>query len=73
MLTRSVPVIEDEAVVALFLSDILRDLKHEICAVAASGREGLALAARHRPAPVARRLLTPGHPKAALADAVAPG
>jgi CheY-like chemotaxis protein len=50
MLTRSVLVIEDEAVVALFLSDILYDLNYEVCAVAASGRTGLALAAQHRPA-----------------------
>jgi CheY-like chemotaxis protein len=50
MVTRSVLVIEDEAVVALFLSDILCDLNYEVCAVAASGREGLEFAARHRPA-----------------------
>lgn len=50
MLTRSVLVIEDEAVVALFLSDILTDLNYEVCAVAASGRDALAQAARHRPA-----------------------
>jgi CheY-like chemotaxis protein len=50
MVTRSVLVIEDEAVVALFLSDTLSDLNYAVCAVAASGREGLALAAEHRPA-----------------------
>ena len=49
MLTRSVLVIEDEAVVALFLSDILADLNYDVCAVAAIGREAIALAARHRP------------------------
>ena len=49
MVTRSVLVIEDEAVVALFLSDILSDLNYTVCAVAATGREGLALAAKHRP------------------------
>ena len=50
MLTRSVLVIEDEAVVALFLSDLLSDLHYEVCAVAATGRQAIELAARHRPA-----------------------
>jgi CheY-like chemotaxis protein len=49
MVTRSVLVIEDEAVVTLFLSDILCDLNYEVRAVAASGREGLELAARYHP------------------------
>jgi CheY-like chemotaxis protein len=49
MLTRSVLVIEDEAVVALFLSDILTELNYAVCAVAASGRQALELAAQHRP------------------------
>lgn len=49
MLTRSVLVIEDEAVVALFLSDLLSDLNYEVCAVAASGRRAIELAAQHRP------------------------
>jgi CheY-like chemotaxis protein len=50
MFTRSVLVIEDEAVVALFLSDVLSDLNYEVCAVAASGRHAIELAERHRPA-----------------------
>jgi CheY-like chemotaxis protein len=49
MLKRSVLVIEDEAVVALFLSDILSDLNCEVCAVAATGRDAIARAAEHRP------------------------
>lgn len=50
MLTRSVLVIEDEAVVALFLSDLLSELNYEVCAVTATGRQAIELAAHHRPA-----------------------
>jgi CheY-like chemotaxis protein len=50
MLTRSVLVIEDEAVVALFLSETLSELEYDVFAVAASGRQAIALAERHRPA-----------------------
>jgi two-component system, response regulator PdtaR len=47
--SRTVLVVEDEAVVALFLTDVLEDLKHIVCTVASSGREALTLAAQHRP------------------------
>jgi two-component system, response regulator PdtaR len=49
MLTRSILVIEDEAVVAL-LYDCRVDLNHNVCAVTASGRQAIEFAARHRPA-----------------------
>ena len=50
MVTRSVLVIEDDAVVALSLSDALVELNHNVCAIAASGRQAIELAGRHRPA-----------------------
>lgn len=49
MRSRTVLVIEDEAVVALFLTDVLEELNCQVCAVAPSGREALDLAAKHRP------------------------
>ena len=47
--SRTVLVIEDEAVVALFLTDVLEELNYQVCAVAASGRQAVALASQHRP------------------------
>jgi CheY-like chemotaxis protein len=47
--SRTVLVIEDEAVVALFLTDLLSELHYRVCGVVPSGREALALAAEHRP------------------------
>jgi CheY-like chemotaxis protein len=47
--SRTVLVIEDEAVVAMFLTDVLEELNYQVCAVAASGRQALALAFEHRP------------------------
>jgi CheY-like chemotaxis protein len=49
MRSRTVLVIEDEAVVALFLTDVLEELNCQVCAVAPSGRAALDLAAKHRP------------------------
>ena len=42
-------IIEDEAIIALDLSDIVRDLGHEVAAVARTRREAVAAAERHRP------------------------
>jgi two-component system, response regulator PdtaR len=42
-------VVEDEAVVALFLADLLAELNYDVCGVAATGREAIALAAERRP------------------------
>jgi two-component system, response regulator PdtaR len=47
--SRIVLVVEDEAVVALFLADVLAELDYKVCGVAPTGREALALAAEHRP------------------------
>jgi two-component system, response regulator PdtaR len=47
--SRTVLVIEDEAVVALFLTDVLEELDCQVCAVAPSGRVALEMAAKHRP------------------------
>lgn len=47
--SRIVLVVEDEAVVALFLADVLAELNYEVCGVAPTGREALALAAERRP------------------------
>lgn len=47
--SRTVLVVEDEAVVALFLTDVLSEMNCEVCGVAASGRDALALAAKHKP------------------------
>jgi two-component system, response regulator PdtaR len=47
--SRTVLVVEDEAVVALFLADVLADLNYEVCGVAPTGRKALALAAERRP------------------------
>ncbi len=49
MTSRIVLVVEDEAVVALFLTDVLEELNYQVCAVAPSGRAALELAAEHRP------------------------
>ena len=47
--SRIVLIVEDEAVVALFLADVLAELNYEVCGVAPTGREALALAAERRP------------------------
>jgi CheY-like chemotaxis protein len=47
--SRIVLVVEDEAVVALFLADVLAELNYEVCGVAPTGREALTLAAERRP------------------------
>ncbi len=43
-------VVEDEAIVAMYLSDVLEDMNYEVCGVAASADEALAIADRERPA-----------------------
>ncbi|HYG86652.1 MAG TPA: response regulator [Azospirillum sp.] len=43
-------VVEDEAIVALYLSDMLEELNYNVCGVAASGAAALDIAARERPA-----------------------
>ena len=43
-------VVEDEAIVALYLSDMLEDLSYDLCGMAASGAAALDIAARERPA-----------------------
>lgn len=45
----TVLVVEDEAVVAMFLADVLAELNYEVCGVAPTGRAALALAAERRP------------------------
>jgi CheY-like chemotaxis protein len=47
--SRTVLVVEDEAVVALFLADLLSELNYEVCGIAPTGREAIALAAERRP------------------------
>jgi len=42
-------IVEDEAVAAMFLSDIVEDLGHVVCAVASSVQEADAAAATHDP------------------------
>jgi CheY-like chemotaxis protein len=42
-------IVEDETLVALFLSDILAELNCDVCGVAASGSEALGIAGRERP------------------------
>ena len=42
-------VVEDEALVALYLSDILEDLSYDVCGLASSGAEALDIAAREQP------------------------
>jgi hypothetical protein len=41
MLTRSGLVSEDEAAVALFLTDILSDLNYRVCAIVPTGRDAI--------------------------------
>lgn len=43
-------VVEDEALVAMFLTDVLEDLHYEVCGVAASAADALTIAERERPA-----------------------
>ena len=42
-------IVEDEALVAWEISDMLRDLGHQICGVAATAEEAVRMAAAHRP------------------------
>jgi DNA-binding NarL/FixJ family response regulator len=42
-------IVEDEALVAMHLEMLLVDLGHEVCAVAACGRDAIAHASTHRP------------------------
>jgi len=42
-------VVEDEALVAMFLSDVLEDLQYEVCGVASSAADALMIAERERP------------------------
>lgn len=42
-------VVEDESIVAMYLTDVLEDMEYEVCGVAASGAEALAIAERERP------------------------
>lgn len=42
-------IVEDEAIIAMLLGDLLADLGHEVCAIAATGAEAIAAAAVHRP------------------------
>jgi hypothetical protein len=82
MVTRSVVVIEDEAVVSLFLADVLCNLNDEVCATAVSRRgapERVAQArapngARSRgvsPLAILNTPDIPRQPEAVLADAFA--
>ncbi len=45
----SVLVIEDEAMIAMLLSEVLAGMGHEVCAVVASENEAIAAAALHQP------------------------
>jgi CheY-like chemotaxis protein len=46
---RKILVVEDEALVALGVSSLLEDMGHEVCGVAASVEEALALSRAHWP------------------------
>lgn len=46
----SILVVEDEAVVALYLSSLLEDLSYAVCGVAATGAAALGIAEQERPA-----------------------
>ena len=42
-------VVEDEALVAMFLTDVLEDLHYEVCGVASSAADALTIAEKERP------------------------
>ncbi|HEX6978430.1 MAG TPA: response regulator [Alphaproteobacteria bacterium] len=47
--SRSVLIVEDEALVAMFIADLLEALDYAVCGIAASGAHALELAELHRP------------------------
>ncbi|WP_448204645.1 response regulator [Azospirillum sp. sgz302134] len=42
-------VVEDESIVAMYLTDVLEDMDYEVCGVAASATEALSIAEKERP------------------------
>lgn len=42
-------VVEDESIVAMYLTDVLEDMDYEVCGVASSGAEALEIAEREQP------------------------
>ncbi len=42
-------IVEDEAIIALLLGDLLADMGHDVCATASTAAEAVAAAAAHRP------------------------
>lgn len=42
-------IVEDEAIIALLLGDVLADLGYDVCAIAMSAAEAVAAATIHRP------------------------
>jgi Response regulator of citrate/malate metabolism len=42
-------VVEDESIVAMYLTDVLEDMDYEVCGVAASAADALTIAERERP------------------------
>ena len=49
MQTLRVLVIEDDALIAMLLAELLAGMGHEVCATAATEAEAVSAAARHRP------------------------
>ena len=42
-------IVEDEAMIAMMLAEVLRELGHEVCATEATEAGAVAAAARHKP------------------------
>lgn len=53
-------IIEDEPLIVLDLKSILKDLGHEVCAVAETAEEAIEAAARHRPDLILADIRLPG-------------
>lgn len=49
MTALSVLVVEDEAIIGMLLSEVLKDMGHSVCAVVASEAEAIAAATLHNP------------------------
>jgi CheY-like chemotaxis protein len=44
-----IPIVEDEVLIAMYLELLVEDFGHQVCAVAASAAEAIALASLHLP------------------------
>jgi len=49
MMALRILVVEDEAMIAMLLTELLKEMGHEVCAVASREADAVAAALRHRP------------------------